>query len=113
MDFDTLSIVKFGDTDSLNEFLFVNGIQHKLFRESFFDQGLVVPAFPIIDADAQNLDDWLQAHQVEHQAFANLLDLDNPFDMLDVDFNDENDFYDWLANHLAIHQAIASSLGLT
>ena len=113
MDFDTLSIVKFGDVDSLNEFLFANGIQHQVFRETFFAQGISVPAFPITDADVQNLDDWLQAHQVEHQSFANLLGLDNPFDMLDVDFNDESDFYDWLANHLAIHQAIAANLGLS
>jgi hypothetical protein len=113
MDFDTLSIVKFGDTDSLGEFMFVNGIQHNVFRDTFFAQGILVPAFPLIDADVSNLDDWLLAHQVEHQAFANLLGLDNPFDMLDVDWNDESDFYDWLASHLSIHQAIASSLGLT
>lgn len=113
MDFDTLSIVKFGDVDSLNEFLFVNGIQHQVFRDTFFDQGISVPAFPITDADVNNLDDWLHAHQVEHQSFANILGLDNPFDMMDVDFNDESDFYDWLSSHLAIHQAIADSLGLT
>lgn len=113
MDFDTLSIVKFGDVESLNVFLFENGLQHRLFRDTFFDQGITVPAFPLIDADPNNLDDWLLAHQVEHQSFANLLDLDNPFDMLDTDWNDESDFYDWLSSHLSIHQAIASSLGLT
>jgi hypothetical protein len=113
MDFDTLSIVKFGDVESLNVFLFENGLQHRLFRDTFFDQGITVPAFPLIDADPSNLDDWLLAHQVEHQSFANLLDLDNPFDMLDTDWNDESDFYDWLSSHLSIHQAIASSLGLT
>jgi hypothetical protein len=113
MDFDTLSIVKFGDVESLNEFLFENGLQHRLFRDTFFDQGIQVPAFPLIDADPNNLDDWLLAHQVEHQSFANLLGLDNPFDMLDTDWNDESDFYDWLSSHLSIHQAIAASLGLT
>lgn len=113
MDFDTLSIVKFGDVESLGEFLFENGLQHRLFRDTFFGLGISVPAFPIIDADPNNLDDWLLAHQVEHQAFANLLGLDNPFDMLDTDWNDESDFYDWLSSHLAIHQAIAESLGLT
>jgi hypothetical protein len=113
MDFDTLSIVKFGDVESLNEFLFENGLQHRLFRDTFFDQGIQDPAFPLIDADPNNLDDWLLAHQVEHQSFANLLGLDNPFDMLDTDWNDESDFYDWLSSHLSIHQAIAASLGLT
>lgn len=113
MDFDTLSIVKFGDVDSLNEFLFCNSIQHQVFRETFFTLDVAVPAFPLADVDVNNLDDWLMAHQVEHQAFANILGLDNPFDMLDVDWNDEADFYDWIGNHLATHQAIAASLGIT
>jgi hypothetical protein len=33
--------------------------------------------------------------------------------MLDVDFNNESDFYDWLASHLYTHEQIAASLGLT
>ncbi len=112
MDFEALSIVKFGDVDSLGEFLFENGQQHRLFQQTFMDQGISVPIYPITDADINNLDDWLLAHQVEHQAFANLLDLNNPFNLLDVDFNNEEDFYDWLASHLYIHQQIAAGLGL-
>ena len=42
-----------------------------------------------------------------------ILGLNNPFNMLDVDFNNESDFYDWLASHLYIHEQIAASLGLT
>ena len=113
MDFSTLSIVKFGDKDSLGEFLFVNAAQHQTFRDTFFDQGIQVPAYPLGDADIENLDDWLQAHQVEHQSFAGLLGLQNPFNMLDVDWNVEEDFYDWLASHLYIHQQIAAALNLS
>ena len=113
MNFDTLSIVKFGDVDSLGEFLFENGIQHKLFQETFMDQGISVPIYPIIDANTDNLDDWLLAHQVEHQAFSGLLGLNNPFNMLDVDFNNESDFYDWIASHLYIHEQIAAALNLS
>ena len=112
MNMDTLSIVKFGDNESLGAFLFENGVQHKLFQETFMDKGVSVPVFPIMDASTSNLDDWLLAHQVEHQAFAGLLDLNNPFNMLDVDFNSESDFYDWIASHLYIHQQISASLGL-
>ena len=112
MDFDALSIVKFGDSEGLSSFLFENGLQHKLFQETFMDAGITVPIFPIMDADTKNLDDWLLAHQVEHQAFSSLLGLNNPFNMLDVDFNNESDFYDWVASHLYIHQQIAASLGL-
>ena len=39
------------------------------------------------------------AHQVEHQAFASLLGLENPFNLLDTDWNVESDFYDWLNQH--------------
>ena len=112
MNMDTLSSVEYGNDDSLQEFLFENGLQHKLFQEVFMDGGVTVPIYPLIDAETNNLDDWLLAHQVEHQAFSSLLDLNNPFNMLDVDFNNESDFYDWLASHLYIHQQIASSLGL-
>ena len=112
MDFETLSTVKFGDVDSLGSFLFENGTQHKLFQETFMDQGISVPVYPITDASVDNLDDWLLAHQVEHQAFSTLLGLNNPFNMLDVDFNNEEDFYDWIASHLYIHQQIAAGLGL-
>jgi len=104
MNFDTLSAVEYGNNDSLQEFLFENGLQHKLFQEVFMDGGVTVPIYPLIDAETDNLDDWLLAHQVEHQAFSSLLDLNNPFNMLDVDFNNESDFYDWLASQLCTAQ---------
>ena len=44
MNFETLSTVKFGDVDSLGEFLFENGTQHKLFQETFMDLGISVPS---------------------------------------------------------------------
>ena len=112
MNMDTLSMVEFGNAESLGEFLFENGLQHRLFQETFMDAGISVPIYPLIDAETDNIDDWLLAHQVEHQAFAGLLGLNNPFNMLDVDFNNESDFYDWVASHLYIHQQIAASLGL-
>jgi hypothetical protein len=112
MDMNQLSMVEFGNNDSLGQFLFENGLQHRLFQQIFMDSGISVPVYPLIDAETSNLDDWLLAHQVEHQAFAGLLGLNNPFNMLDVDFNNESDFYDWLASHLYIHEQIVASLGL-
>ena len=113
MNFDTLSMVKFGDRDSLGEFLFENGLQHHLFRDTFFGNGISVPAYPITDANVDNLDDWLLAHQAEHQSFSGILGLENPFNMLDVDWNKEDQFYDWLSTHLLVHQQIAAALGLS
>jgi len=113
MNFDTLSIVKFGDKDSLGEFLFENGLQHRLFQQTLMDAGESVPIYPLIDANVDNLDDWLQAHQVEHQFYAGILGLNNHFNLLDTDWNREEDFYDWIASHLYIHQQIAASLNLS
>ena len=113
MNMDELSIVKYGDVDSLQGFLFENGMQHKLFREVLMEQGKTVPAFPLMEANPDNLDDWLLAHQVEHQSFAGYLDLNNPFNLLDVDWNKEEAFYDWIANHYYIHVQIAAALGIS
>lgn len=113
MDFEVLADVKFGSVPSLQPFLFENGCQHQLFRDTFFSAGVVPPAFPLVDVDPDNLDDWLLAHQVEHQFYAAQLTLSNPFNMLDVDWNKEDDFYDWVSQHLLAHQQIAAALGLS
>lgn len=113
MNFDVLSIVKFGDIESLNDFLFENGIEHQTFWNTLAQNNITFSKFPIIDADPANLDDWLLAHQVEHQALAEILGLENPFNMLDVDFNNEEQFYDWVGTHYTIHQEIATALGLS
>ena len=57
MNMDTLSMVEFGNNESLGEFLFENGLQHKLFQEVFMDSGISVPIYPIIDAETSSLDD--------------------------------------------------------
>ena len=113
MNFETLTVVQFGDIEGLELFLFENSLQHQLFRDTFFDQGLRPPAFPLYEADPNNLDDWLLAHQVEHQFFASELGLSNPFNMLDADWNKEDDFYTWLSQHVLAHEQIANVLGLT
>jgi hypothetical protein len=113
MDMSTLSEVAYGDKDSLDRFLFENQLQHTLFHTSLFQQGLICPAYPLIDVETDNFDDWLQSHQVEHQFMANALNLSNPFNMLDADFRKEADFYDWLNNHYVTHTEIAATLGLS
>lgn len=113
MNMETLAIVKFGDVDSLGEFLFENGMQHRIFQQYFMDSGIQVPVFPIMEANPDNLDDWLMVHQVEHQAFANILNLNNPFNLLDSDWNKEEDFYDWVANHYYIHEQIVAALNIS
>lgn len=112
MNFEVLSYVKFGDKDGLGEFLFENGVQHQLFYEILADSGIAVQKYPLTDADLSNLDDWLFVHNQEHQRLASILGLDNPFQLLDSDWNVEEDFYDWIGVHQTIHQQIAAALGV-
>jgi len=109
---EALSYVKFGDVDGLGEFLFENGVQHQLFYEQLADTGIVIQKYPITDADTKNLDDWLFVHNQEHESLATVLGLDNPFQLLDADWNVEDDFYDWIGVHQTIHQQIAAALGV-
>ena len=113
MNFESLSYVKFGDRDGLGEFLFENGVQHQLVYEVLADKGIAIIKYPITDADIANLDDWLFVHNQEHESLATQLGLDNPFQLIDADWNVEDDFYDWIGVHQTIHQQIAAALGVT
>jgi hypothetical protein len=112
MDMDNLSYVEFGDVDGLGVMLFENGVQHKLFYEQLADKGILIPQYPLIDADPDNLDDWLFVHNQEHERLASQLNLDNPFQLINADWQVENDFYDWIGVHLSIHEQIVKVLGL-
>jgi hypothetical protein len=109
---DNLSYVEFGDVDGLGVMLFENGVQHKLFYEQLADKGILIPQYPLIDADPENLDDWLFVHNQEHERLASQLNLDNPFQLINADWQVEDDFYDWIGVHLSIHQQIVKVLGL-
>lgn len=112
MNMDNLSYVEFGDVDGLGVMLFENGVQHRLFYEQLASIGILIPQYPLIDADPDNLDDWLFVHNQEHERLANQLNLDNPFQLINADWNVEDDFYDWIGVHLSIHEQIVKVLGL-
>jgi hypothetical protein len=112
MNMDDLSYVEFGDVDGLGVMLFENGVQHRLFYEQLADKGILIPQYPLIDADPDSLDDWLFVHNQEHERLANQLNLDNPFQLINADWNVEDDFYDWIGVHLSIHQQIVKVLNL-
>jgi hypothetical protein len=112
MNMESLSYLKFGDKDGLGEFSFENGVQHQLFYEILADKGIAIPKYPLTDIETSNIDDWLLIHNQEHESLATVLGLDNPFQLLDADWNEENSFYDWIGVHLTIHQQIAAALGV-
>jgi len=109
---DDLSYVEFGDKEGLGRFAFENYLQHQLFFETLNSKGVQTPFYPIEDIDPSNIDDWLLIHNQMHESLATILNLNNPFQLLDADFNVEDDFYDWLGVHQDIHQQIATALGV-
>jgi hypothetical protein len=92
--------------------IFENAQQHQTFFIQLLDQDIIIPKYPLGDADLDDLDDWLWSHYQEHEALANRLSLENPFDLFDTDWNQEDDFYEWLQGHLSVHQSIINRLGL-
>jgi hypothetical protein len=112
MNQDDLSYVEFGDVQGLKRFAFENYLQHQLFFQQLNAKGVITPFYPIGDIDPSNIDDWLLIHNQMHESLANILNLDNPFQLLDADFNVEDDFYDWLGVHSDIHTQIATALGV-
>jgi hypothetical protein len=109
---DDLSYVRFGDVEGLGRFAFENYLQHQLFFEALNAKGYETPFYPIEEINPQNIDDFLLVHNQMHESLATILSLNNPFQLLDADFNVEDDFYDWIGVHSDIHQQIATSLGL-
>ena len=104
--------VEFGDIGAFQEFAFENAMEHRLFAQIFAENGIVVPQFPLFDILPSNVDDWLLAHQVEHEAFASILGLENPINLLDTDFNVQEQFDDFLSSHYYAHQQISDALGI-
>ena len=112
MNQDDLAYVEFGDVQGLGRLAFENYLQHELFDQTLNSRGIVTPFYPIEEIDPSNIDDWLLIHNQMHESLASILRLNNPFQLLDADFNVEDDFYDWLGVHQDIHQQIAQALGV-
>jgi|SRR6516225_3047129 hypothetical protein len=108
-----LNSVKWGDEEGLQVFLLENALQHSLFKSTFQRQGVQTPSYNLFDLQLENIDDWMLPHQDEHALFAELLGLENPINLMDMNWNNESQFYDWMADHYFIHANIAASLGLS
>lgn len=109
---DNLSTVEFGDQDGLRVMIFENQMQHQLFYNILADQNIISTFYPLGDAEFTDLDDWLLMHWNQHFNLADLLSLASPFELIDTDWNQEDDFNDWVQQHLLIHQNIAAALGV-
>ena len=96
--------------EGLSRLVCENFQQHRLFWQTLNRNNIATPFYPIEEANPDNLDDWLLIHNQMHESLAKILNLANPFQLLDADWNVEDDFYDWIGVHQDIHQQIAQRL---
>lgn len=113
MNMNDLNSVQWGDTEGLQIFLLENALQHNLFKSNFAQKNIITPSYNLFDVQIENIDDWMLPHQDEHQFFAQALNLQNPINLLDMNWNNEEQFYDWVADHYFVHVAIANALGIS
>jgi len=112
MNMDSLAAVEFGDKDGLRVMLFENQMQHQLFYNVLADTGQLSTFYPLGDAEFTDLDDWILLHYQQHLSLSELLSTSSPFELIDTDWNQEDDFNDWVQAHLLLHQGIVAQLGL-
>jgi hypothetical protein len=111
MNMNDLNSVEWGDTQGLQVFMLENALQHQLFKTTFSQKNILTPSYNLLDLEISNIDDWMLPHQTEHQFFAVNLGLSNPMNLLDMNWNDESQFYDWMEDHYSIHESIVKALG--
>lgn len=114
MNIDDLAAVEYEDAEGFSRFIFENAQQHQLFFDVIARElSIVIPRYPLDDADPTDIDNWLLSHYQEHEAIASTLNLDISINLLDTDWRKEEDFYDWLNEHYLMHEGIIKTLGLT
>jgi hypothetical protein len=82
---------------------------HNTIFEEALKAGYMVSQYPLdYEKDA-----WKENHQTVHASLYNQLGLDDGVpDLMDVDFNNQEEFDDWMLYHAQIHQQINEALGL-
>lgn len=113
MNMNDLNSVEWGDNEGLQVFLLENALQHDRFKKAFIAKGITPPSFNLFDIDIDNIDDWMLPHQNEHQFFSSALGLSNPIGLLDMNWNNEEQFYDFMNDHYYVHVAVATALGIS
>ncbi len=104
--------VPFRDKDSLKAWLLDHYVEHERFAyETVVTQGLSSPVMLPIQSQP-DLAGWLMDHQAMHTSLDQILGIGSNPDLVDVDWNNESEFYDWQQLHDDIHELIKATLGI-
>jgi hypothetical protein len=111
MNFILFSDMKYGDEDSMRDFLFHNSLSHKAVAEKFIAGGMTALTYPLDDIG--DLQDWLTTHAMVHQRELSNLGATEVFHILDdTDWSDEHTFRNWHFMHALLHQQVDQALGI-
>lgn len=123
----------FGDTTGLKDFFFVHRLVHINADAAIAAMGLGNPpnaaldaqnaldawAALMVDPQAANqrmryaLQDWLNLHNVLHQAEYAALNFGPAPDLSQVDFSKPEQYYDWMFAHSTVHDTLNAAVGIT
>jgi len=110
MDVSVFGDFTYDNEEAWNDFVLVNGLQHKLYNYMLQELGVTLAGYDLIDLDdtKDSREDWLSNHYKAHETLAVVLHLAAPPDLLDIELNDDNQFSNWLQIHQQIHQQLDS-----
>jgi hypothetical protein len=111
MNLASIADAKMSDAEQARQLFDANFLLHETINNQLLSLGIVLPHFPLwVDESADQ--DWLEAHNREHQSWSAALNIGEIPSLDTVDFKDDVMANDWIQRHLQHHSIVASALGL-
>ncbi|MCC6156250.1 MAG: hypothetical protein IT367_20965 [Candidatus Hydrogenedentes bacterium] len=99
------------DKEAWSQFNLIHMLAHQSEYQAMLDAGYAMKVFPL-DADLDDIDNWLGLNYTEHISQYDLLGLSGLPDLSNVDMNDPDQFHNWMLLHYGVHLRVDQTLGL-
>lgn len=95
-----------------NNWAFAHACHHRdINRRIYLATGVALEEFILDPLDPNDIGVWLRQHQTMHQDFEGVLGLEG-FDLLDVDWKDQQELAGWIILNGTTHLQAANILGI-
>lgn len=89
--------------DELQEWSFAHGVHHReIIREILTRFQIQLPEFVLDPINPLDVNNWAQQHQISHNQMDGILGISG-FDLLDVNFEDQNQLASFIFLHASEH----------
>jgi hypothetical protein len=107
-----LETATLGTEEGRAMFWFRNALDHRLWLDNRYDNGVLINDMPLLDVNEDNKDDWLLIHDIMHKAISQSLNLGITADLTVLDWDDEQAASQWVDSHSQLHIRVNQALGL-